>query len=105
MTYYQLFKLADFLSTNQAITTFIELEEATSFQEAFGELVISGVSLEGLMTKGLYIVVFPESEIDRNYLYEGIIKYCKDIEFNCTMISGVDRDGIYKLIIGVDETK
>ena len=31
MTYYQLFKLADFLSANEASTVFVELEEETSF--------------------------------------------------------------------------
>lgn len=103
MTYYQLFKLADFLSANEAVTTYIEIEEETSFKEAFGDFPLTMVN-EGRV-KGLYIVVFPESEVDREYLYKGILKYCKDIEFTCFVFMGVDKDGIDKIIIGVDETK
>lgn len=102
MTYYQLFKLADFLSANEAVTTFIELEEETSFKEAFGDFPMVPVNDEA---KGLYIVVFPESETDKEYLYNGILNYCKDIEYTSTIFMGVDRDGIDKIIIGVDETK
>lgn len=103
MTYYQLFKLADFLSANEAVTTYIELEEETSFKDAFGEFPLHMIN--DLMVKGLYIVVFPESETDKEYLYKGILNYCKDIEFYCTMFMGVDRDGTDKIVIGVDETK
>ena len=103
MTYYQLFKLADFLSSNEAVTTYIEIEEETSFEEAFGYFPLTMVN-EGSV-KGLYIVVFPESEVDREFLYKGILNYCKDIEYTSTIFMGVDRDGIDKIIIGVDETK
>lgn len=103
MTYYQLFKLSDFLSANEAVTTYIEIEEETSFQEAFG--VFPFVSLEGAKAKGLYIVVFPESDVDKEYLYKGILNYCKDIEYTSSIFMGVDRDGIYKIVIGVDESK
>lgn len=103
MTYYQLFKLADFLSANEAVTTYIEIEEETSFKEAFGDF--PNAMINEAKVKGLYIVVFPESEVDREFLYQGILKYCKDIEFFCTMFMGVDKDGIDKIIIDVDETK
>lgn len=103
MTYHQLFKLADFLSANEAVTTFVEIEEETSFEEAFGYFPLTIVN-EG-RAKGLYIVVFPESEVDREFLYKGILNYCKDIEYTSTIFMGIDRDGIDKIIIGVDETK
>lgn len=103
MTYYQLFKLADFLSANEAVTTYIEIEEETSFKEAFGDFPMAMVN-EGRV-KGLYIVVFPESEVDREFLYKGILKNCKNIEFTSSMFMGVDKDGMDKIIIGVDETK
>lgn len=103
MTYHQLFKLADFLSTNEAVTTYVEIEEETSFEEAFGYFPLTMVN-EG-RAKGLYIVVFPESEVDKEFLYKGILNYCKDIEYTSTIFMGVDRDGIDKIIIGVDETK
>ena len=103
MTYHQLFKLADFLSANEAVTTYVEIEEETSFEEAFGYFPLTMVN-EGRV-KGLYIVVFPESEVDKEFLYKGILNYCKDIEFTSTIFMGVDRDGIDKIIIGVDETK
>ena len=102
MTYYQLFKLADFLSANEAVTTYIELKEETSFKEAFGDFPLVKVDDEA---KGIYIVVFPESEVDKEYIYNGILNYCKDIEYTSTIFMGVDRDGIDKIIIGVDETK
>lgn len=103
MTYHQLFKLADFLSANEAVTTYVEIEEETSFEEAFGYFPLTMVN-EG-RAKGLYIVVFPESEVDKEFLYKGILNYCKDIEYTSTIFMGVDRDGIDKIIIGVDETK
>ena len=103
MTYHQLFKLADFLSANEAVTTYVEIEEETSFEEAFGYFPLTMVN-EG-RAKGLYIVVFPESEVDKDFLYKGILNYCKDIEYTSTIFMGVDRDGIDKIIIGVDETK
>lgn len=104
MTYYQLFKLADFLSANEVVTTYIELKEETSFKEAFGDFPLARVDDEA-KAKGLYIVVFPESELDKAYIYKGILNYCKDIEYTSTIFVGVDRDGIDKIIIGVDETK
>lgn len=103
MTYYQLFKLADFLSANEASSVYVELEEETSFKEAFGDFPLAMVNESKV--KGLYIVVFPESEVDKEILYKGILNYCKDIEFNSTMFMGVDKDGIDKIVIGVDETK
>lgn len=103
MTYYQLFKLADFLNASQAVSTYLEIEEETSFKEAFGDFPLAMVN-EGRV-KGLYIVVFPENEEDRDFLYKGILKYCKDIEFYCSLFMGIDKDGMDKIIIGVDETK
>lgn len=103
MTYYQLFKLADFLSANEAVTTYAELEEETSFKEAFGDFPLA--MFNEMKVKGLYIVVFPENKDDMENLYIAILNYCKDIEFYCTMFMGVDRDGIDKIIIDVNETK
>ena len=103
MTYNQLFKLADFLSANQAITTYIEIEEETSFKEAFGDFPFA--MFDEAKAKGLYIVVFPESSVDREYLYNGILDYCKDIQYTSSIFMGIDKDGIDKIIIGVDETK
>lgn len=103
MTYNQLFKLADFLSANEAVTTYIEFEEETSFKEAFGDFPFA--MLDEAKAKGLYIVVFPESSVDREYLYNGILDYCKDIQYTSSIFMGIDKDGIDKIIIGVDETK
>ena len=103
MTYYQLFKLSDFLSINQAISIFTEIEDETSFKDAFGDFPLAMVN--DTMVKGLYVVIFPEDEKDRESIYKCILEYCPGIEFYCSMFMGVDKDGIDKIIIGVDETK
>ena len=103
MTYYQLFKLSDFLSINHAISIYTEIEDETSFKDAFGDFPLNMVNDK--MVKGLYIVIFTEDEEDRESIYKGILEYCPDIKFYCSMFMGVDRDGIDKIIIGVDETK
>lgn len=103
MTYYQLFKLSDFLSINHAISIYTEIEDETSFKDAFGDFPLAMVNDK--MVKGLYIVIFPEDEEDRESIYKGILEYCPGIKFYCSMFMGVDRDGIDKIIIGVDETK
>ena len=103
MTYYQLFKLSDFLSINHAISVYTEIEDETSFKDAFGDFPFAMVNDK--MVKGLYIVIFPEDEEDRESIYKGILEYCPGIEFYCSMFMGVDKDGIDKIIIGVDETE
>ena len=103
MTYYQLFKLEDFLNANEEQVIHLELEEETSYEQAFGDL--GSPWLNECKAKGLYIVVFPEDAKDMANIYDGILNYCKDIEYNFTLSMGVDRDGIYKIVIGVDETK
>ena len=103
MTYYQLFKLADFLSANEASTVYVELKEETSFKEAFGDFPLAMVNESKV--KGLYIVVFPEDAEDRESLYNGIVRYCQDIEYYWSVFMGVDKDGTDKIIIGVDESK
>ena len=60
MTYYQLFKLSDFLSINQAISIYTEIEDETSFKDAFGDFPLAMVN--DTMVKGLYVVIFPEDE-------------------------------------------
>ena len=102
MTYYQLFKLADFLSANEAVTTYIELEEETSFKEAFGEF---RKIVDDTRVKGLYIVVLPDDTKDRDRLYKGIKDFCKGIENNTEMVVGIDENGFDKIVIKVDETK
>lgn len=103
MTYYQLFKLEDFLAANEEQVIHIELTEETTYEQAFGELGIPWLNQS--KAQGLYIVVFPEDAQDMNDIYDGILNYCKDIEYYFTLAMGVDRDGIYKIVIGVDETK
>ena len=103
MMYYQLFRLSDFLSINHAISVYTEIEDETSFKDAFGDFPLTMVNESKV--KGLYIVVFPEDEEDRESIYKGILEYCPGIEFYCSMFMGVDKDGIDKIIIGVDETK
>lgn len=101
MTYNQLFKLTDFLNGFQAVTTFIELTEETSFKEAFGEL---NAFVDDTKVKGLYIVVFPEDTEDRECIINGIKNYCKDIELTSTIVSGINRDGFDMIVIEADET-
>ena len=72
-------------------------------KEAFGDFPFA--MFNEAKAKGLYVVVFPESEADREYLYNGILDYCKDIEYTSSIFMGIDKDGIDKIIIGVDETK
>lgn len=103
MMYYQLFKLSDFLSMNHAISVYTEIEDEKSFKDAFGDFPLAMVNDK--MVKGLYIIIFPEDEEDREIIYKGILEYCPGIEFYCSMFMGVDRDGFDKIIIGVDETK
>ena len=103
MTYYQLFKLSDFLSINHAFTTYVEIKEETSFKDAFGDFPLA--MFNDTKVKGLYIVIFPEDAEDRESIYKGILEYCKDIEYCCSMFMGTDKDGFDKIIIGVDETK
>ena len=103
MTYYQLFKLADFLNANEAVSIYIEIEEETSFKDAFGDFPLAMINESKV--KGLYIVVFPEDAEDRESLYKGIVKCCQDIEYYWSVFMGVDKDGQDKIIIGVDESK
>ena len=98
-----MFKLSDFLSINQAISIYTEIEDETSFKDAFGDFPLAMVN--DTMVKGLYVVIFPEDEKDRESIYKGILEYCPNIEFYCSMFMGVDKDGIHKIIIGIDETK
>ena len=103
MTYYQLFKLEDFLSANEEQVIHLELTEETTYEQAFGDL--GSPWLNQSKAQGLYIVVFPEDTKDMADTYDGILNYCKDIEYYFTLAMGVDRDGICKIVIGVDETK
>ena len=102
MTYYQLFRLADFLNANLANTVFCDIKEETRFSEAFGNI---NPIVNDMKVKGLYIVVLPDDVEDRDNLLKGIKDYCKDIEYTSTMVYGVDEDDFDKIVIGVDETK
>ena len=103
MTYYQLFKLEDFLSACEGPVIHLELTEETTYEQAFGDL--GSPWLNQSKAQGLYIVVFPEDAKDMADTYDGILNYCKDIEYYFTLAMGVDRNGICKIVIGVDETK
>ena len=103
MTYKQLFKLEDFLSAAEANPMHIEIEEQLTLAEAFGKS--ANPLFDDLKVQGLYIVVFPESDVDFAYLYEGIKNSSKDMQFNCSLFADRNEDGFHRIIIGVDESK
>lgn len=102
MTFYQLFRLADFLNANLANVVYLDIKEETSFKEAFGEF---RKKVDDTRVKGQYIVVLPDDAEDRDRLYKGIKDYCKGIEDNAELVVGIDEDGFDKIVIKVNETK
>ena len=104
MTYKQLFQLAEFISSNEVKATFVNLSEDLnlSYHEAFGcfDLVF-----EHMQAIGLYVVIYPESEIDMEWIMNNIKKWCKDIEYTSSIIQTINDDGLDMIIIGVDESK
>ena len=103
MTYKQLFKLEDFLSSAGANPIHIEIEEQSTIEKAFGKS--ANPLFDDLKVQGLYIVVFPEDDIDFAYLYEGIKNSSKDMQFNCSLFADRNEDGFHRIIVGVDVSK
>lgn len=103
MIYKQLFQLEDFLSAAEANPIHIEIEEQTTLEKAFGKS--ANPLFDDLKVQGLYIAVYPESDIDFAYLYKGIKNSSKDMQFYCSLFADRNEDGFYRIIIGVSETK
>lgn len=102
MTYKQLFLLEDFLSAAGANPIHIEIKEQSTIEKAFGKS--ANPLFDDLKVQGLYIAVFPEDDTDYEYLYEGIKKSSKDMQFSCSLFADMNEDGFHRIIIGVDES-
>ena len=103
MTYNQLFKLEDFLASTLCTYTHFNIEEETSFKDAFGASYTS--FFNNTIVKGLYIMVFPESNDDGIEIYNNMILSIPDIFENATSFLDINESGNLRLIIGVSETK
>ena len=103
MTYKQLFQLEDFLSAARANPIHIEIKEQSTIEKAFGKS--ANPLFDDLKVQGLYIVVYPEDDLDFEYLYVGIKSSSKDMQFYCSLFADKNEDGFYRIIIGVEETK
>lgn len=103
MTYKQLFLLENFLSAAGANPIHLEIGEQSTIEKAFGKS--ANPLFDDLKVQGLYIVVFPEDELDFEYLYNGIKSSSEDMQFYCSLFADLTEDGMHRIIIGVEETK
>lgn len=103
MTYNQLFKLEDFLASNLCMYTHLNIEEETTFKDDFGASYTS--FFNNTFVKGLYIMIFPESNDDGIVIYNNMVLSIPDIIKNATCFLDIDESGNLRLIIGVSETK
>lgn len=103
MTYNQLFKLEDFLASNLCMYTHLNIEEETTFKDAFGASYTS--FFNNTFVKGLYIMIFPVSNDDGIVIYNNMVLSIPDIIKNATCFLDIDESGNLRLIIGVSETK
>ena len=104
MTYKELFKIEDFLSTNQCVTVHTEIEKESTFGEAFGRTFNEG--LDDAKVQGLYIIIFPEDDDDASAMYKGLINLYLNKDFNSYFI--LYRDMLtadLRIAIEVNETK
>lgn len=103
MTYKQLFKLEDFLNNNLCTFTHVELEEETTFEDAFGKS--RTCFWNNVMMQGLFILVFAESNRDAIVLYNTMVVELSDVLRNTSYFFDTDENDNFRLIIGVSETK
>ena len=103
MTYKQLFKLEDFLNNNLCTFTHIELEEETTFEDAFGKS--HTCFWNNVMMQGLFILVFAESNRDAIVLYNTMVVELSDILKSTSCFLDTDENDNLRLIIGVSETE
>ena len=103
MTYKQLFKLEDFLSSNLCTFLHVEIEEETTFEKAFGKS--HTCFWNEMIMQGLFIVVFAESNRDAITIYNEMVVQLSDIFATSAIFFDIDENGIFRLIIGVSETK
>lgn len=103
MTYNQLFKLEDFLTSNLCSYTHLNIEKETTFREAFGSSYTA--FFNDTLVEGLYIVIFPESNEDGITIYNNMVLSIPDIMYSATCFLDLDESGNLRLIIGVSETK
>ena len=99
MKYVDLFKLEDCLSSNLVEMAHVEIEEETTYKEAFN---VVG-SFENVKAKGLYIVVFCEDEAEAIYLWNAIKRNIHQFEKDNSMLLTKDEEGNYRLILEVNE--
>lgn len=103
MTYNQLFKLEDFLASNLCSYIHLNIEKETTFKDAFGSSYTA--FFNNTIVKGLYIVIFPESNKDIIAIYNNMVLSIPDIIKNATCFLDMDESSNLRLIIGVSETK
>ncbi len=103
MTYKQLFKLEDFLNNNLCTFTHVELEEETTFEDAFGKS--RTCFWNNVVMQGLFILVFPESNRDAIVLYNTMVVELSDILKSTSCFLDTDENDNLRLIIGVSETE
>lgn len=103
MTYKQLFKLEDFLNNNLCTFTHVELEEETTFEDAFGKS--RTCFWNNVVMQGLFILVFSESNRDAIVLYNTMVVELSDILKSTSCFLDTDENDNLRLIIGVSETK
>jgi len=103
MTYKQLFKLEDFLNNNLCTFTHVELEEETTFEDAFGKS--RTCFWNNVVMQGLFILVFAESNRDAIVLYNTMVVELSDILKSTSCFLDTDENDNLRLIIGVSETE
>ena len=103
MTYKQLFKLEDFLNNNLCTFTHVEIEEETTFEDAFGKS--HTCFWNNVMMQGLFILVFAESNRDAIVLYNTMVVELSDILKSTSCFLDTDENDNLRLIIGVSETE
>ena len=103
MSYNQLFKLEDFLASNLCMYTHLNIEEETTFKDAFGASYTS--FFNNTFVKGLYIMIFPKSNDDGIVIYNNMVLSIPDIIKNATCFLDINESGNLRIIIGVSETE
>lgn len=103
MTQKDLFKLADVLSSNQCICTWLEVEEETTFKKAF-EPTLQGI-LDSMKIDGKYVVIYCESEVDYCYIWKEIFTKIPNIAFTSWAVSYQNQEDDYRIIIDCNENQ
>lgn len=103
MTYKQLFDLEDFLNNNLCTFMHLNIEEETTFENAFGKS--NTAFFNEHIVQGLFIVVSTESNEDSIVLYNSMLLALPSIKEDTSCFLDIDENDILRLIIGVSETK